>query len=272
MSFQVHDGGVWKPVNSFSVKDAGIWKTVQTAYVKNAGAWTQFFTNAVLIDFTVEVWGGGGGVFFTDIPGYPNTGMGGYNKVSVQTLTNRIASFSAGTTSGAGGYAVFSIDSQWIVVAGGGGEPGSYVTWTQPGFSNPVLQSGTAGLPGTGGYNQTGGPSEGQAQVYYPPGGNPDTGYWQVSGAGGGGAPGGASIPPGTALNPGRGGSGNIRCFFDSGTTSGNAAGVATMAYVTGSTGIWTGNAKMTITNTSTGRSRTYTNSATFPISDIVNY
>lgn len=280
MTFQVHDNGIWKPVNSFSVKDAGTWKSVQSAYVKDAGTWKQFYTAAVLLDFTVEVWGQGGYVSFTSIVNYPATAGGGYNKVSVQALSSRTGSFTGrswgGTNGGNGASGQFNIDGEWIVVAGGGSEPGSNVQWTAPAFFNATTIASNPSNPGTGGYNQTSGPSNNQGQVYtdsIPPGGG--TAYWWVSGAGGGGAPGGASYPPSTSINAGQAGQGNIRCYFDSGTTSGNAAGVATMAFISSATGTGIGVPKMIITNTATGRSRTYTyngSDISFPLSDIINY
>jgi hypothetical protein len=280
MTFQVHDGGIWKPVNSFSVKDAGTWKPVQSAYIKDAGAWKEFYTAAVLLNFTVEVWGQGGYVWASNILNFPPVANGGYNKVSVQALSNRIGNFTSRDYGGVkgpnGGSAQFNIDGEWIVVAGGGSEPGSYITWNAPGFSNPTTLSSNPSNPGTGGYNQTSGPSNNQGEVYsdsIPPGGG--TAFWWVSGGGGGGAPGGIHYPPSTSINAGQGGQGNIRCYFDSGTTSGNAAGVATMAFVDSATGTGVGSPRMVITNTATGRSRTYTYSGadiSFPLSDIINY
>jgi len=278
MSFQVRDGGVWKPVTAFSVKDAGTWKAVQNAFVKDAGTWKQFYTAAVLLDFTVEVWGQGGQLQFTNITNYPRVALGGYNKVTVQALSNRTGTFTSGswvgTTGERGGSGQFNIDGQWIVVAGGGSEPGNQVQWTTPGFNNAFTVTSNPSNPGTGGYNRTSGPSDASGELFTRVD-NGNTSTWYISGGGGGGAPGGVNYPPATSINSGQGGQGNIRCYYDLGTTSGDAGGVATMSYVTGSTGVRNGVPQMIITNNATGRSRTYTYSGSdvsFPLSDIINY
>ena len=121
------------------------------------------------------------------------------------------------------------------------------------------------------GYNRTGGTGGGGGEIYA--GGS---GYWRISGSGGGGAPSGNSYPPATNLTSGDGGQGNVRCYYDTGSTSGAAGGVATMAYVTGSTGTNTGSPKMIITNNATGRSKTYNvnngGTTSFSLADIMNY
>ena len=128
MAFQIKNSGAWKLVNGLFVRDNGAWKTVQNAYIKSNGAWKKFFTNAVLLDFTVEVFGEGGKQQF-NIQNYPTTAGGGYNKVTVQALSNRTGTFSSDSPPGGMGSAIFSIDGQWIVVAGGSSEPGNYTTW-----------------------------------------------------------------------------------------------------------------------------------------------
>jgi hypothetical protein len=278
MTTFVKSGGIWKTANSIFVKDGGLWKTVQGGFVKDAGVWKKFYAAPVSLTFTVEVWGQGGQVAFSNIVGYPRSGFGGYNKVTVTAMSNQVGVFSADGSEASGtdnGAALFSIDGQWIVSAGAGGRVGSYVTWTSPGFQDASAITANNGLDGSGGYNSTGLPARGIGggfQTSIVPSG---TCYWWESGKGGGGAPPGTGSTVATSLQPGPGGQGNIRCYYDNGTTSGSAGGVATMSFVTSSTGVYTGIPKMTITN-SLGRSQTYTvtngNTTTIPLSNILNY
>jgi hypothetical protein len=276
MTTFVKSGGIWKTANSIFVKDGGLWKTVQGGFVKDAGIWKQFYAAPVSLTFTVEVWGQGGQTPFSNIVGYPRTGFGGYNKVTVTAMSNQMGSLSGGNTSGDGtinGYATFLIDNQWIVCAGSGGQVGSYVTWTAPGFNNASAITANNGLDGSGGYNSTGVPARGLGGGFQQSVPGSGTAYWWESGKGGAGAPPGTGNTVATSVQAGPGGQGNIRCFYDNGTTSGSAGGVATMSFVTSGTGVHTGTPQMTITNSS-GRSRTYNTNGviTFPLSDILNY
>jgi hypothetical protein len=276
MTFSIKDAGVWKTGTHIFVKDGGLWKTVQGGFVKNAGIWKQFYAAPVSLTFTVEVWGQGGQVPFSNIAGYPRAGFGGYNKVTVTAMSNQIGYFSSNGSSGDGTYngnSVFSIDGQWLVCAGGGGSVGAYVTWTAPGFNNASAITANNGLDGSGGYNATGVPADGIGGGFQQQIPSSGTAYWWESGKGGAGAPPGTGNTVATSVQAGPGGQGNIRCFYDNGTTSGSAGGVATMSFVTSGTGVYTGIPKMTITN-SLGRFQTYTggNGVTIPLSDIPNY
>lgn len=278
MTFSIKNAGVWKTGTHIFVKDGGLWKTVQGGFVKDAGIWKQFYAAPVSLTFTVEVWGQGGQIPFSNIVGYPRTGYGGYNKVTVTAMSNQIGSFSCANSASDGtvnGDALFSIDGQWIVCAGGGGSVGAYVTWTAPGFNNPSAITANNGLDGSGGYNATGVPADGLGGGFQQQIPSSGTAYWWESGRGGAGAPPGTGNTVATSVQPGPGGQGNIRCYYDNGTTSGSAGGVATMSFVTSGTGVHTGISQMTITN-SLGRSQTYTvtnsGSITIPLSNILNY
>ena len=235
---------------------------------------------AVPITFTVEVYGSGGVVEFSSIANYPRYGYGGYNKVSITALSNQIGYVRL--SGGAKGYGSFYIDGQWIVVAGGGGEPGSNVRWTIPGFTYAYTVSGSNGGDGEGGYSLNGGgPMDAANQAYADS--LPNIGEWWVSGGYGAGAPSRAyPANPNSAYSivGGLGGRGNIRCYNDSGVTSGIVgSNICTMSFVTSGTGVNNGPAKAIITNTLTGRSMTYSQSSnwndvntTFPLSDIIAY
>jgi hypothetical protein len=238
---------------------------------------------AVPITFTVEVYGSGGATEFGGITNYPRYGYGGYNKVSITALSNQIG-YVRLAGGGRKGYGSFYIDSQWIVVAGGGGEPGSNVRWSGPpngGFFDAYTASGNVGGDGEGGYSLNGGgPMDGTNQSYADS--LPHNGEWWVSGGYGGGAPSRAyPYNPNSAYSivGGLGGRGNIRCYNDSGVTSGIVgSNICTMSFVTSGTGVNNGQAKAIITNTLTGRSMTYSQSnwndlnTTFPLSDIIAY
>lgn len=45
MSFNIKDGGAWRPCVSVWVKDGGSWQPVSGAWVKDGGAWQQVFTS-----------------------------------------------------------------------------------------------------------------------------------------------------------------------------------------------------------------------------------
>jgi len=230
------------------------------------------------VTFTVEVYGAGGAIEFNNISNYPRYGYGGYNKVSITANSKKTGSVVI-SGSGIRCYCAFYINNEWIVVAGGGGEPGSNVRWTTPGFQNAYTVSGSNGGDGEGGYSLNGGgPQDGAGQAFA--GGN---GEWWVSGGHGSGAPPVyVNTNPNNAYSiiPGTGGKGNIRCYNDSGVTSGTVVNdLCTMSFITSGTGINNGPGKAIITNSLTGRSTTYNQpsnfndvSYTIPINDIISY
>jgi hypothetical protein len=232
------------------------------------------------VTFTVETFGAGGAVEFENISGYPRYGYGGYNKVSVTALSKQTGYVQI-AGSGRRCYSSFYIDGQWIVVAGGGGEPASNVRWEIPGFSNAYTVSGSNGGDGEGFYSLNGGGPQGGGGERYADT-LPSYGEWWVSGAYGSGAPPVSTTNPNSpySLIPGPGGKGNIRCYNDSGVTSGIVGNnICTMSFVSSATGVNNGPAKVIVTNTLTGRSMTYNqptnyNDAfyTFSISDIISY
>jgi hypothetical protein len=241
---------------------------------------------AVPITFTVEVYGSGGVVEYGNIANYPRYGYGGYNKVSITALSNQIG-YVRLAGGGRKGYGSFYIDGQWIVVAGGGGEPGSNVRWRTSsgggGFSDAYTVSGNVGGDGEGGYSLNGGGPMDAANQAYIDGVIDDTNkQWWISGGYGAGAPSRAYPQHSNSaysLVGGLGGRGNIRCYNDSGVTSGIVgSNICTMSFVTSGTGVNNGQAKAIITNTLTGRSMTYSQSnwndlnTTFPLSDIIAY
>ena len=243
---------------------------------------TSFDYSGIPITFTVETFGAGGVIEFGNILNYPRYGYGGYNKVSITASSNQIGYVQI-SGSGRRCYSSFYIDGQWIVVAGGGGEPASNVRWTIPGFNDAYTVSGSNGGDGEGGYNQSvngNGPRDGAGEGYRDS--LPGSGEWWVSGGYGSGAPPLATTNPnsGYSLVPGPGGKGNIRCYYDNGVTSGIVgSNICTMSFVTSGTGVNNGPAKVIITNTLSGRSQTYSQPSnyndayyTVPLSNIIAY
>jgi len=244
---------------------------------------------AVLVTFTVETFGAGGAIEFNNILNYPRYGYGGYNKVSITALSNQIGYVQI-SGSGRRCYSSFYIDNQWIVVAGGGGEPSSNVIWTTNpgggGFGDAYTVSGSNGGDGEGGYNQSeggNGPRDGCGQSFATAVIDSTHSQWWVSGGYGSGAP-PLAYPynPNSAysLVPGPGGKGNIRCYYDNGVTSGIVGNnICTMSFVTSGTGVNDGPAKVVITNSLTGRSQTYSQPSNYndayyniPLSNIITY
>jgi hypothetical protein len=225
------------------------------------------------VSFTVEVWGGkGNDANFAGNQAFG--GKGAYQKVDMVASGGSVFTIGslAGGSSGAyngGPGTVFYIDNNWMVVAGGGGGFGSYRRWsgdstysfnTTPGKDAQSGYSASQSL-GTG---TSGGTQTDSSQA-------PEFQLW-VSGGGGGGCPGGQGGGGATSSQPGTGGGSNIRCFADGNGTSGRAAGIADMTWVTGQSGV-VGPTTVRITNKANGRFKDFGASATeYYIAEILSF
>jgi hypothetical protein len=178
-------------------------------------------------------------------------------------INSPLTAFSGGANFYQGGPSGgFSINNQWMAIAGGGGAAaGSYILNLG---ASPVLENvstGPAGGAGAGGYGGSGSGSAGgngsPGRTNFSP--TPDYYYQQrESGGGGGGAPGGGG---GSGQGGGGGGGANIRIVNDQGITDGylTVNPDIKMTYVTGSNGVNLGGAYAIITN--------YNTNNTYPVS-----
>ena len=163
-------------------------------------------------------------------------------------INSPLTAFSGGANGYLGGSSGgFSINNQWMAIAGGGGGAGG--SYNIDGAQNPALQyvsTGPAGGSGSGGYGGSGSGSTGGN-------GSPGSTYfggssyqYRESGGGGGGAPGGAG-----GSGQSGGGGANIRIYNDQGITDGYLTfnSDIKMKYVTSSNGVNTAGAYAIITN-----------------------
>ena len=227
------------------------------------------------VRFYIEIFGAKGSNFGINLNGSPPAedpsrqgGRGGYTKLDMTVPTaysldinSPLTVFSSGANFYRGGPSGgFSINNQWMAIAGGGGGAGGGYILNLG--ANPALEfasAGPAGGAGAGGYGGSGSGSAGgngsPSRTNFSP--TPDYYYYQRdSGGGGGGSPGGAG---GSGQGGGAGGGANIRIFNDQGITDGYLTSNPDikMTYVTGSNGVNSGGAYAIITNYNTNR--TYT-------------
>ena len=227
------------------------------------------------VRFYIEIFGAKGSNFGINLNGSPPAedparqgGGGGYTKLDMTVPTaysldinSPLTVFSGGANFYRGGPSGgFSINNQWMAIAGGGGGAGGGYILNLG--ANPALEfasAGPAGGAGAGGYGGSGSGSAGgngsPSRTNFSP--TPDYYYYQRdSGGGGGGSPGGAG---GSGQGGGAGGGANIRIFNDQGITDGYLTSNPDikMTYVTGSNGVNSGGAYAIITNYNTNR--TYT-------------
>lgn len=239
-----------------------------------------------------------GGFTFTPVPS--NSGSGGYTKLSMVIPLSKTIQFQPNfyrggnnirnevsngtpTTSSAkdgGDGAAFSIDNEWMAIAGGSGVVQYTATQFQAttggcpsGYGISILSTtitviGSPTTNGTGGVNilnPTASPTFGgdvTTSAFSSFSGTfPNTVYnfdGTLRGAGGGGAPGGPSIASTTATA----GKGNIRIYADTNgaSTSGPIASVpgVNMELISSADGFWVGDSKVVVTSPVTGLSTTF--------------
>ena len=229
----------------------------------------------IAVRFYIEIFGAKGNNFGINLNGSPPAedparqgGGGGYTKLDMivptaysLSINSPLTAFSGGTNVYSGGSSGgFSINNQWMAIAGGGGGAGgSYIFNFN---ANPVLENvstGPAGGAGAGGYGGSGSGSAGgngsPSRTDFSP--TPNTYYLQrESGGGGGGAPGGAG---GSGQSGGGGGGANIRIYNDQGITDGYLTSNPDikMTFVSSNNGVNLGGAYAIITNYNTNN--TYT-------------
>lgn len=236
------------------------------------------------MEVDVELYGGKGGPFTAFGISVGSGGNGGYTKFRVKLGTDKLlgirpsyyrGGYGTGWNGTGGAAAGFTVNSEWLGIAGGGGGAGGRydLAWNQ----NPGnVYAGGNGSSGSGGYS-SGYPSVGtNAQGCGP---YSDTGtdpYNNLgassSGAGGGGAPGGGNGGSGcygSWFNPGptgggSGGGGNLRIYKDQALTSGYLSILPDvfMSYITHSNGSHNGSPQVKLTNVATGANYTYTGSS----------
>jgi hypothetical protein len=224
------------------------------------------------VRFYIEIFGAKGNSYGINLDGQPAAndpsrqgGGGGYTKLDMTVPTaysldinSPLTAFSGGANGTFGGPSGgFSINGQWMAIAGGGGgAAGSYI-FNGSGGGLLFASAGPAGGAGAGGYAGSGtGSAGGNGSPSFTSFGAPDFFADRTAGGGGGGAPGGAG---GSGQGGGGGGGANIRIFNDQGITDGylTANPDIKMTYVTGSDGVNLGGAYVIITNYNTNRTHT---------------
>ena len=186
------------------------------------------------VRFYIEIFGAKGSNFMLNLDGSPpesdpgrRGGGGGYTKLDMTVPTaysldinSPLTYFGGGGNGYAGGPSGgFSINGQWMAIAGGGGgASGSYV-FSAPQGGLLTVSAGPAGGSGQGGYSGSGtGSVGGNGSPTNTSFGAPDMFAQRDSGGGGGGAPGGGG---GGGQQGGFGGAANIRIEHDQGITDG---------------------------------------------------